>query len=264
MPPMQSPRRREVSLLSNEVVAPSIHILTFALAPTDPLEFAPGQYVTFFLSREGKRLTRAYSIFSPPADPHRFRLLVKKVDGGFGSTFLCSLSPAANSRLPVLAPLGKFLLSDPGERGVVFVATGTGLAPFVPMLDALRRQHPANPTWLFLGNRHVEDIVYFGELTALENQWPSFHFVPIVSRPPSDRSWTGRVGHVQEAVQEKFPNLGGADVYLCGVNEMVNEMQELALRLGCPKQRVFVERYGEEADSKLPADVPTATTASPA
>ena len=240
---MESPRKRDVFLESNRVVGPSTHVLTFRTAPDDSFAFAPGQYVTFFLSRAGRSVTRSYSFFSPAGKINRFDLLIKQVPGGFGSTFLCGLSPASHPTLKGLAPLGRFLLKDPDHRTVVFVATGTGLAPFIPMLDDLRSHVPETPTWLIFGNRFREDLIYFDELRALEIAWPAFHFLPILSRPPADAGWPGAVGHVQGALRERFPDLSGSDVYLCGVPEMVNETQELALHLNCPRDHVFVERY---------------------
>lgn len=240
---MQPPHHLQVTLLSNVEVAPSLHVLEFTPTKDEKVDFVPGQYVTFYLEHEGKRITRSYSFFSSASHHNRFRLLIKKVDGGFASTLLCELSPEGRPVLDALAPLGKFNLKPPDGRTVVMVATGTGLAPFVPMLEALWKSYPTTPTWLFFGNRTVEEVVDRRELTLLEQVWYNFHFVPIVSRPPSDDSWKGKVGHVQEHVRGSFPDLSNADVYLCGVKGMVNEMQDLSIQLGCPKDHVFVERY---------------------
>jgi ferredoxin-NADP reductase len=235
--------KREVFLESNRVLGPALHLLTFRIAPDEAFTFAPGQYITFFLTREGKSITRSYSFFSPAGKVDRFDLLVKEVPGGYGSTFLCRLPADSHPRLTGLAPLGRFFLNDPSGRDVVLVATGTGLAPFVPMLDELRARFPQTPTYLIFGNRHREEVVYLDELRELERAWPSFHFLPILSQPPADGSWPYAVGHVEDTLAARFPHLSSADVYVCGVPAMVNEVQALALRLGCPKDRVFVERY---------------------
>lgn len=240
---METPRKRNFTLESNRVVAPSVHVLTFRTAPDDTFSFAPGQYVTFYLTRAGNSITRSYSFFSPARETGRFDLLIKQVPGGYGSTLLCGLDPQTQPTLRGLAPLGRFLLRPPGDRTVVFVATGTGLAPFIPMLDDLRAHSPGASTWLVFGERFREDLFYYDELRALEAAWPTFHFLPMLSRPPADGSWGGGAGHVQDGLRERFPDLSRSDVYLCGVPAMVNETQELALRLNCPKDHIFVERY---------------------
>ncbi len=131
---------------------------------------------------------------------------------------------------------------------MVLVATGVGLAPFVPMLELLRRDRPETPVWLFLGNRYAAEMVYHTELRALSAAWPSFHFVPVISRPPADGSWKGAVGHVEEAVSGRFPDLSMADVYICGSNPMVSQMQALSLQLKGRRDRIFVDRWGESEE----------------
>ena len=150
--------------------------------------------------------------------------------------------------LSVLAPLGRFVLHDPQDRTVVLVATGVGVAPFVPMLERLRDEHPGSPVWLVYGARFIDDLVDRAPFEALARVWPTFHFVPVLSRPPEDGSWTGGVGHVEEHVRAHLPDLLQADVYLCGANRMVNEMQDLALALHAPKDRVFIDRWGDHIE----------------
>jgi len=240
---VEPPRKRDFVLESNRVVAPSVHVLTFRTAPEETFSFAPGQYVTFYLSRAGKQITRSYSFFSTAGTVGSFDLLIKQVPDGYGSTFLCGLAPASAPKLKGLAPLGRFLLRAPEGRNVVLVATGTGLAPFLPMLDDLRTRFSQTPTSLVFGERFREDLFCFEELRRLEQAWPAFHFLPILSHPPDDADWHERAGHVQDMLRERFPDLSNSDVYLCGVPAMVNETQDLALRLNCPKEHVFVERY---------------------
>lgn len=240
---METPRKRDFTLESNRIIVPSVHVLTFRTARDDSFAFAPGQYVTFYLSRAGNSITRSYSFFSAAGKVGQFDLLIKQVPGGYGSTFLCGLAPESHPTLKGLAPLGRFLLDPPGDRTAVFVATGTGLAPFIPMLDDIRAHSPQTPTWLIFGERFREDLFYFDEMRALEIAWPAFHFLPVLSRPPVNGTWHGAVGHVEGALRERFPDLSNSDVYVCGVPAMVNETQELALRLNCPKDHVFVERY---------------------
>jgi ferredoxin-NADP reductase len=240
---MEPPRKRDFILEANRVIAPLVHVLTFRTAPNDAFSFAPGQYVTFYLSRAGNSITRSYSFFSPAGKVDQFDLLIKQVPGGFGSTFLCGLAQGSHPTLKGLAPLGHFLLKPPGDRTVVLVATGTGLAPFIPMLHDLRAHFTQTPAWLIFGERYRENLFYLDEIQTLERTWPALHFLPILSHPPADGNWLGGVGHVEDALRQGFPDLSNSDVYLCGVPEMVNETQELALNLKCPKNHVFVERY---------------------
>jgi CDP-4-dehydro-6-deoxyglucose reductase len=237
-----------VTLSSNLRLAPDVHRLTFDLPPNDPLRFVPGQYVTFFLERGGRAVPRSYSIYSSAHQEEEFSLLVHRVPGGFASNLLCDLSPESRPNLSILAPLGKFVLRPPGGREVVFVATGVGVAPFAPMLERLGERSPQTSAWLFWGSRYPEDLVDLPAWERLAQRWPAFHLVPVVSRPRPGDGWHGVVGHVEGPLRDRFPELARADLYLCGSNRMVNETHALALDLGCPRDRIFADRWGEALD----------------
>ena len=233
------PRKRTVSVAQNRVVAPSVRLLTFSLEPTDQLHFDPGQFVTFYVPRSGTTVTRSYSICSSPDRESDFDLCIKQVDGGFVSTYLSARSPG--ERQNVIAPLGRFLLRDPESHPVIFASTGTGIAPFIPMLERLERMRPGHPRWLFSGCRHKEDLLFHPELSAMGARDPSFHYVPVLSRPPP--TWSGASGHLQDTLRSMVPALAGCHLYICGVPQMVAEVQALAQELGCPREQTFIERY---------------------
>src|SRR5438309_2338179 len=140
------PRKRVATVSAIELVAPWVDVLHMQLAEGDTMRFDPGQFVTFYVDRNGATVTRSYSIASSPDLVDRFDLLVKKVDGGYVSTYLTSLH--GGEQLRMIGPLGRFLLKDPGNRPVVFVCTGTGIAPFIPMLEQLLRRAPSHPSSL--------------------------------------------------------------------------------------------------------------------
>ena len=233
------PKKRSVTMTQNDVIAPEVNLLHFGLPPGDAMHFLPGQFVTFYVAKNGATVTRSYSISSSADQADRFDLCIKKVDGGYVSTYLCGL--AQGSELRMMGPLGRFLLKDPGSRSVLFVCTGTGIAPFIPMTESLLSQKPDQPTWLFFGTRHEEDLLFRKELETLCSAHTNFHYVPVLSRPESN--WSGATGHVEGALEEKLPDLTNCDVYICGVPGMVADVQALAEQLHCPKDHTFVERY---------------------
>lgn len=236
---MTAPSKVEVRVSRNGVVAREIHLLQFERTDGKDLEFSVGQYVTFYLDREGRHLTKSYSFASGPRPHDGFDLLVKRVAGGFGSNFLCDVAPGTT--LTALLPLGKFTLHDNPGRQVLFLATGTGIAPFIPMLDELHARFPGAGVTLVVGSRFEGDLIFPDRLRALERSWGNFRYYPVLSKPPE--GWRGETGRIQGVVRKYFPTLENSDVYICGVPEMVGEAQALALELKAPKDRIFVERY---------------------
>lgn len=232
-------RKRIVTLAQRRPVAPSVFQLGMSLDSGDALRFEPGQFVTFYVPKDGVTVTRSYSIGSSPDATDRFDLLIKQVDGGYVSTFLCERPEG--ERLNAIGPLGRFLLRDPQGRTVVFACTGTGIAPFLPMIERLYRDHPDSRATLFFGTRQEADLLYPERYREMARTHPTFDYVPALTRPSDD--WSGERGRIEGPIRRRFTSLADCDLYICGIPQMVQEVQNLAAELGCPKERTFVERY---------------------
>src|SRR5262245_38697148 len=98
-------------------------------------DFVAGQFVSMTIMHEGRELTRAYSIASPPRGDDRFELCLNRVPNGAFSKYLCDLEPGAS--MAFNGPHGFFTVQLPVERDLLFVATGTGIAPIRSMLADL-------------------------------------------------------------------------------------------------------------------------------
>src|SRR5580700_8872908 len=101
--------------------------------------FVPGQWLSIKATTpEGEEITRAYSIASPPENG-RVALCLNRVHEGFMSNHLCSL--AEGGEITFQGPFGNFILHPP-MRDTIFIATGTGIAPFRSMLCWLLSSSP--------------------------------------------------------------------------------------------------------------------------
>lgn len=158
------------------------------------------------------------------------------------SNILFDLKPG--DEVDMSEPLGYFTLRQPARRSV-FVATGTGIAPFRSMLlDHLPRTHP-HITLLF-GARCERGLLYRKELEQLAEQYEDFRFLPTISRP--GESWKGRVGRVQTHLDEALAlgtpgDLASVDVYICGLKEMVDDVRRELKRRGFDRRQIIYEKY---------------------
>jgi ferredoxin-NADP reductase len=135
----------------------------FEAIGVDKLRFQPGQFVSLSDEVEGRKVTRAYSIASAP-DGNRFDLCLNRVNLGTFSPHLFALRPGGE--IPMTPPLGTFTLRDP-IRDSLFVATGTGVAPFRSMLLDSRIWDAGKHYTLILGVRFEEGVLYSREFHAL-------------------------------------------------------------------------------------------------
>lgn len=206
-------------------------------ADSDEFNFIPGQFVSFTDVVDGRRVTRAYSIASPP-EGNIFELCLNRVNQGKLSPRLFEMQ--VGDSMEMHGPLGYFVLRNP-VSDTVFVATGTGIAPFRSMIKAQLASYPDRQFTLLFGVRHERNIMYREEFEKLAEQHSNFRFWPTLSRP--DTEWTGRTGHVQTHLLEAIGERRDIDVYVCGLKLMVDDVRSRLKELGFDRKRIIYEKY---------------------
>lgn len=239
------PETFEATLVSARLVTPRVRELVFERADQRPFTFRSGQWVSLvlpLLDEKGRPLRRSYSISSVPGAGSRFELVVTRVDDGVGSTFLHQAP--VGTRLEVKGPQGTFLRA-PDAGPSLFVATGTGVAPFRGMVHDALAAGRGEPLWVLFGVRSPADALYREEFEALALAHPNLRFLLSMSRPPPE--WTGRSGYVQTHVLELWQALavlGHPHAYICGVKKMLLEVRGvLKAQAGAERQQLHLESY---------------------
>jgi ferredoxin-NADP reductase len=204
--------------------------------------FVPGQWLSVKgNTADGEEVTRAYSIASPPGENGRVAFCLNRVDDGFMSNHLCSLDPGAE--ITFQGPFGNFILHPPA-RDTVFIATGTGIAPFRSMLHWLlaeQDRHQGRQFWLLFGARYPQDIYYREEFERLAAEHANFRFLPTLSR--GEAEWMGLRGYVQEHLPEIVGTRADMHAYICGLAKMVKANRELLKGMGWDRTSIRYERY---------------------
>ncbi len=218
-------------------LCPDVRHFVFEVPEVDRLEFQPGQFVSFAREIDGRQIVRPYSIASTPNGGNRFDLCLNLVAGGRLSPALFAMRPG--DEIEMKGPLGAFTLRHP-EREAVFVATGTGVAPFRSML-VTHAPRLETPLTLILGTRYEPNLLYRAEFDDLAARCPNFRFLPVLSRP--EPGWTGRTGHVQPHMLEAIGERRDVDVYLCGLKLMVDEARGLLKERGFDRKQILFEKY---------------------
>ena len=208
--------------------------------PGAVFDFDAGQFVNIVADVDSKTVKRPYSIDSPPAWKGFIDLCWKRVDGGLMTNHLWTLRQG--DKLTVQGPLGRFTLKQPLPPTIIFVSTGTGIAPFRSMMHTLLTNGTACEIWNIFGNRYEVDILYKEEFEELAGKHPNFHNVFTVSRPRSP-GWKGETQYVQHMLKKYIPDPGNKHIYICGLTNMITEVQKTALEMGFAKEQVFFEKY---------------------
>ena len=178
------------------------------------LAFLPGQYAN--LEVPGTDQTRAYSFSSMPAEG-KVSFLIRNVPNGLMSGYLTGAAKAGDT-IKLAGPIGSFYLRDVA-RPVLMLAGGTGLAPFLAMLDKLvAAGGSAHPVHLIYGVNTDADVVELERLDAFKAALPNFSYdVCVVA---DDSAWPKK-GYVTAHIEPAHLNDGAVDIYLCGPPPMV-------------------------------------------
>ena len=210
------------------------------LPPRSPFRFLAGQYLDVS-SPAGVR--RSYSVASDAASPEKVELQIRRVDGGILSAYWFEQA-RPNDLLRFNGPRGTFFLRPVAGLDVIFLATGTGIAPILAMLAQLAAmpadERPRSVS-LYWGGRHAEDH-YLDPAPLLDG----LRYVPVASR--GDIAWHGARGHVQdvllhEVAHGRAPALAGATVYACGSEAMIHGARALLADAGLPGNRFHFDAF---------------------
>ena len=210
----------------------------FVIKTEDKFVYKPGQFVQIKIND----LVRSYSIASYSPSINSFELLIVKLDGGKMTNYLFDEAQEGDS-LEINGPLGKFILPEVIEGDLLFICTGTGLAPFRSILQSIVLKNIThNKIYLIFGTRTKNDILCQNEMIEFENLISNFKYVPVLSR----EKWEGEIGYVHNLYLKLIKDnvLENPTFYLCGWRDMIKEARMNLKVQGFDSKKIKLEIYG--------------------
>jgi benzoate/toluate 1,2-dioxygenase reductase component len=197
------------------------HVFELSLERPEGFSFIPGQKVR--LSLHG--ITREYTLINP-SDAVELTFCIRYVADGRLSPLL--VKAGAGELVTLSAATGFFIYQSLGRRSV-FVATGTGIAPFLAFI-----RDGARDFYCLQGASSESELLYRDEIKTATRQ-----YIPCLSvLEGNGQFWRGRV----TAYLEKSLKKENFDFYLCGKGEMVRDAIRI-IDLKFPGSRVFMETF---------------------
>ncbi len=227
-------RTMPARIVSIEQLAPDIVSVVLKTPPASPMRFVAGQYVDVLA--DGVR--RSYSLANAPRADGLLELLIKRYAGGHLSAYWFERAKA-NDLVRVEGPFGTFFLRDAVPGNILFLATGTGIAPVKALLEELAASgdRAALPRIrVFWGNREAENFCWDPVVLGLDI---GFHH--LLSGMNAD--WGGKRGYVHEAAVSDGFDPEDTVVYACGSNAMIASARDMLLGLGLPPKRFFSDAF---------------------
>ncbi len=224
-------------------------VLIIEMKPEDgkPNAFDPGM----FMMLEGidkqtgeKHVGRALSIASDPSSVNMEFFIIKNPTHGehIGRSHFNDVEPG--DPFLVKGPNGQFRFDPNKDKKVLFVAGGTGLAPFMSMLRHMRIVKATTDVIMFYSVKFPTEIIKKDELDALQQQL-SLKITVTVTRPVEGDNWTGQTGHVDAPMIQKYAqDFNERMCYICGPLAFVKAMKDALASLSVPPQRVSADVWG--------------------
>ena len=213
-------------------------LFSFKTTRQDGLRFENGQFVMIGLEVDGRPLARAYSVASPNYDEHLEFLSIKVQDGPLTSRL--QHIKVGDELLVSRKPTGTLVIHDlkPAKNLYLF-STGTGLAPYMSLIQDIEVYDRFEKVILVHGVRKVDDLAY---KDFIENELPKNEFFgdevknKLIYYPTVTREAFKNEGRLTDLIKsgKLFKDIGlekmnPADdrAMICGSPEMLKDTQDL-------------------------------------
>lgn len=225
----------EATIINHQNLASTYHFFDFKTNKN--FNFKRGQYISVKVAENN---FNAYSIVRNN-DKNIFSLLVDVKPNGIGSKYFENLK--ISDKLPFLGPFGNFAFNaTDGAKKLIFLATGSGIAPIRSQIEsALTEQKLQIPIILYWGLSYPYDVFWTDYFQKLSLDFPNFEYKIVVWKP--DNSWQGYTGFITNCLQQDISDASNVSAYLCGNQSMIIDVTKILTDKGCPKTRIYTEKY---------------------
>jgi CDP-4-dehydro-6-deoxyglucose reductase len=209
----------------------SVLKLVVRFPPTAIFKFISGQYVNIIKGD----IKRSYSI-GGVENGNMLVFYIKKYDQGLMSDYLFKHAKTGDL-LRIEGPFGTFFLRQENKQNLIFLATGTGIAPIISILtDAICTEIlKSKNVYLFHGGRIKEDLIL---KTFLEKQ--QIQYFPVLSRENSSGYHNG---YVQDVILNQNLDLTNTTVYACGSNYMIESAKKLLMEKSLNENQFYSDAF---------------------
>lgn len=232
-------------------------LFSFTMTRPAHFKFTAGQFARIGLKVGDELVVRAYSIVSSPFDETLEFFSIVVPDGAFTSN-LQHLSVGDELYLEKI-PYGFLTLARyqlPLPKDLWLLGTGTGLAPFISMLQDFETWSKYEKINLVYSVRTASELAYAERITEIAEMFgeghTGFKFIPIVTRDPNallhERLPVLIANGELEQVAQLSLNPETSHVMLCGNPQMVDDTKDALKARGLTMNRrgegnIAVENY---------------------
>ena len=214
---------------------------TFRVKNDAQMNFIAGQFCLVSQPDHEKfnQLTRPFTFSSSPAEVNFFEMTIKKMGEFTSAMFELNI----DDRLQILGPRGESLnFNESIQEDLVFLAGGSGITPFMSILQYWLAKKLSNKITLLYANRTDQDIIYKEQLNRIAKDHKKFRLIHILGTASSEIH--GEVGRISQKITERYVSEPLEKIwYICGPPPMVEAMKDMLITMKIPKRNWRVEQW---------------------
>jgi CDP-4-dehydro-6-deoxyglucose reductase len=223
-------------IASLQYISDSILKLKLRLPPNVSFKYNAGQYVNISKGT----LKRSYSIANECKDNAELSFYIKNYNGGEMSQYWFK-DANVGDLLRIDGPKGSFFFRESNKQHLIFLATGTGIAPVMAIVEELissKRINSLEKLWIFNGARYEQYLIWNSDKL---NNASNIEYIPVLSKP--HQTWKGEVGYVQDILLSKNINLSESQVYACGSDKMIRSSLKVLVENGFDSKSFYSDAF---------------------
>ena len=223
-------------IASIEFISETVLKLDLRLPSSVIFKYNSGQYVNI---SKGS-IKRSYSISNAYKENSELSFYIKNYDEGQMSQYWFN-EARVGDLLRIEGPKGSFFFRESNKKQFNFLATGTGIAPVMAIIEDLissQRINVLEKVWIFNGSRYEQDLIWNSDPLSNITQ---VEYIPVLSKPT--KSWKGEVGYVQDILFSKNINLSESQVYACGSDKMIGSALSVLVENGFDSNSFYSDAF---------------------
>ena len=245
----------ELTVRCQQIIDETHDVKTFSLIADPPRLFTykPGQFVTLYLSINGKKVRRSYSLSSSPSRPHTLEITVKRVPPssdtpglppGLVSNWLHD-HMEVGSQLKLKGPMGDFTCFENPAPKLLLISAGSGITPMMSMSRWLCDTLSQVDIVFIHSARTPDDIIFRQELELMAAKYPNFKLAITTTRSAPGKVWFGHTGKFNDSMLTAIaPDFCQRNVYVCGPHSFMTAVKSIFEELKFPMNNYFQESFG--------------------
>ncbi len=218
--------------------SPDVKLYKFRALDNTKLDFDPGMFVMIKYKDQTQEIARAFSIASEP-NSETLDFYIHLINGRFTSKIALA---KVGDIYYITGPYGQFKFIPGENKKLMFIAGGTGIAPFISMLRYIITRKLDVDVILFYSVRFSNEIIARSELQEMEKL---VNLKTIITVTREDTSWNGEHGRITKEMIEKYmPECNERMTYICGPLEFAKAMKNISISCNIPSEKISADIWG--------------------